>query len=474
MLVAGIDSSTQSCKVVVRDADDGRLVREGRAPHPDGTEVAPEHWWQALQEAAADAGGLDDVAAVAVGAQQHGLVALDGDGTPVRDALLWNDTRSAGAARDLIAELGDGDESTGRQRWADATGVVPVASFTVAKLRWLADNEPANAKRTEAVALPHDWLTARLRAGDGAAVLADLTTDAGDASGTGYYDAGSGQYRDELLRMALESGPALPRVAGPGEGVGHATGLADGAVLGAGTGDNAAAAFGLDIGSGDVVVSIGTSGVVSALADSVTPDPTGTVAGFADASGRRLPLVCTLNGSRVLSTTAQLLGVELADLSDLALSAPSGAEGIVMVPYLEGERTPDRPGASGAVHGLRVHNARPANIARAAVEGLLCGLADGIEALREQGLPVERVLLIGGAAKSRAVQDMAPRVLGCDVVVPAPDEYVANGAARQAAWALSGDDQPPAWEVPLSESLHADPEPHVHERYREVRELTES
>ncbi|CAN5556016.1 xylulokinase [soil metagenome] len=474
MLVAGIDSSTQSCKVVVRDADDGRLVREGRAPHPDGTEVAPEHWWQALQEAAADAGGLDDVAAVAVGAQQHGLVALDGGGIPVRDALLWNDTRSAGAARDLIAELGDGDESTGRQRWADATGVVPVASFTVAKLRWLADNEPANAKRTEAVALPHDWLTARLRAGGGAAVLADLTTDAGDASGTGYYDSGSGQYRDELLRMALESGPALPRVAGPGEGVGHATELADGAVLGAGTGDNAAAAFGLDIDSGDVVVSIGTSGVVSALADSVTPDPTGTVAGFADASGRRLPLVCTLNGSRVLSTTAQLLGVELADLSDLALSAPSGAEGIVMVPYLEGERTPDRPGASGAVHGLRVHNARPANIARAAVEGLLCGLADGIEALREQGLPVERVLLIGGAAKSRAVQDMAPRVLGCDVVVPAPDEYVANGAARQAAWALSGDDQPPAWEVPLSESLHADPEPHVHERYREVRELTES
>jgi len=473
LLVAGIDSSTQSCKIVVRDAGDGRLVREGRAPHPEGTEVDAEQWWQAVQTAADDAGGLDDVQAVAVGAQQHGLVALDASGEPVRDALLWNDTRSAAAARDVISELGDGDEARGRQLWVEATGVVPVASFTVSKLRWLADHEPDNAGRTEAVALPHDWLTARLRAGGGPVVAADLTTDAGDASGTGYYDAGSGRYRDDLLRLAFGAEPALPRVACPGERVGEATGLAAGAILGAGTGDNAAAAFGLGIGPGDVVVSIGTSGVVSALADTVQPDPTGTVAGFADATGRRLPLVCTLNASRVLSTVAQLLRVDLDALSELALSAPTGAEGIVLIPFLEGERTPDRPDASGAVHGLRVHNAQPANIARAAVEGLLCGLTDGIEALRQQGLPVHRVLLIGGGARSRAVREIAPQVLGCDIAVPTPDEYVANGAARQAAWALSGDESPPAWEVALTESLHADPEPHVHERYRSVRELTE-
>ncbi len=473
MLVAGVDSSTQSCKVVIRDADDGSLVREGRAPHPDGTEVDPAHWWDALQTAIEDAGGMDDVDAIAVGAQQHGLVALDDAGEPVRDALLWNDTRSADAAKDVISELGDGDESRGRQKWADATGVVPVASFTVTKLRWLAEHEPDNAARTAAVALPHDWLTARLRAGGGPVVAGDLTTDAGDASGTGYYDAASGSYRNELLRLAFDAEPTLPRVAAPGERVGAARGVGAGAILGAGTGDNASAALGLGIETGDVVVSIGTSGVVSALSDTVTPDPSGIVAGFADATGRRLPLVCTLNASRVLSTIAQLLGVDLDELSDLAMAAPSGSEGIVLVPYLEGERTPDRPGASGALHGLRVGNARPANIARAAVEGLLCGLADGMAALREQGLPVERVLLIGGGARSRALQDLAPRVLGCDVVVPTPDEYVANGAARQAAWALSGADAPPVWEVPLSESLHGDAEPHVHERYLEVRDLTE-
>jgi len=222
-----------------------------------------------------------------------------------------------------------------------------------------------------------------------------------------------------------------------------------------------------------VVVSIGTSGVVSARADQLRPDPSGTVAGFADATGRRLPLVCTLNASRVLTSFAALLGVDFDTLSALALSAPAGAEGVVVVPYLEGERTPDRPGASGAVHGLGVRNARPANLARAAVEGLLCGLADGIEALEQQGLPVRRVLLVGGGARSVAVRDLAPRVLGCDVAVPADDEYVATGAARQAAWALSGDADPPGWPVRVGDARCADAEPHVRERYREVRELTE-
>ena len=176
-LVAGIDSSTQSCKVVVRDAETGALVRSGRASHPDGTEVAPWYWWDALQSAIVSAGGLDDVAAVSVGGQQHGMVALDARGEVVRDALLWNDTRSAPAALQLIEELG------GPQAWADAVGSVPVASLTVTKLRWLRDAEPENAARVAAVALPHDWLTWRLA---GATGLDALVTDRSDASGTGY------------------------------------------------------------------------------------------------------------------------------------------------------------------------------------------------------------------------------------------------------------------------------------------------
>src|SRR5829696_3307224 len=235
-LVAGVDTSTQACKVVVRDADTGELVRSGRAPHPPGTEVSPAAWEAAFTAAATAAGGLDDVAALAVGGQQHGMVCLDEDGAVVRDALLWNDVRSAGAAADLIVELGDGDAATGRRAWADAVGVVPVASFTATKLRWLADAEPANADRTAAVCLPHDWLTWRIAAdGD----LGSLVTDRGDASGTAYWSARTGEYRLDLLELAMRGRrPAVPRVAGPEEAVG--TLRAGSAVLGPGTGDNAA------------------------------------------------------------------------------------------------------------------------------------------------------------------------------------------------------------------------------------------
>src|SRR6187399_2660045 len=193
-LVAGIDSSTQSCKVVVRDADTGALVRSGRASHPDGTEVAPWYWWDALQSAIVRAGGLDDVDAVSVGGQQHGMVALDAQGEVIRHALLWNDTRSAPAALDLIEELG------GPQAWADAIGSVPVASLTVTKLRWLRDAEPSNAARVAAVALPHDWLTWKL---SGAQGLDTLVTDRSDASGTGYWSPSSGTYRHDLVELAL-------------------------------------------------------------------------------------------------------------------------------------------------------------------------------------------------------------------------------------------------------------------------------
>jgi xylulokinase len=462
-LVAGVDSSTQSCKVVVRDAGTGALVRSGRAPHPEGTEVHPDAWLEALTTALDAAGGLDDVAAVAVGGQQHGMVCLDDDGAVVRPALLWNDTRSAGAAQQLIAELG-GAEAGGRA-WAEAVGLVPVASFTVTKLRWLAEHEPDNAARTAAVCLPHDWLTWQLAGRPG---LEALVTDRGDASGTGYWSARTGQYRPDLLERALGRQALVPRVLGPAETAGATPA---GAALGPGTGDNAAAALGLGAGPGDVVVSIGTSGVVTAVADVPAADPTGAVAGFADATGRFLPLVATLNAARVLDAAGRLLGVDHVELSRLALSAPAGAGGLVVVPYLEGERTPDRPDATGAVHGLRLATSTPAHLARAAVEGLLCGLADGLDALVAQGAQVRRVLLIGGGAASEAVRRIAPAVLGVPVDVPEASEYVADGAARQAAWVLAGGQEPPAWQASGSTRFEAEPTPAVRERYAEVRDL---
>ncbi len=458
-LVAGIDSSTQSCKVVVRDADTGTLVREGRAAHPDGTEVAPQAWWNALQTAIAGAGGLDDVEAIAVGGQQHGMVCLDADGEVVRDALLWNDTRSAPESAALTEELG-------AQAWADAVGSRLVPSFTITKLRWLADHEPDNAARTAAVCLPHDWLTWKLRADKSG--LDALVTDRSDASGTGYFSAVDNQYRRDLLKMALPQEVALPTVLGPSAEAGR---TATGSLLGPGAGDNAAAALGVNARRGDVVVSIGTSGVVCAVTTTATADPTGIVAGFASATGEFLPLVCTLNASRVLDATGRILGVDHERLSELALSAPAGSGGLVMVPYFEGERTPDKPNSTGAVHGLRLETSTPAYLARAAVEGLLCGLADGLDALVALGVTVERAILVGGGARSRALREMAPSILGRPVVVPAPGEYVADGAARQAAWVLSGAAQPPEWTLGGASQHEGTPDPSVRERYAAAREL---
>ncbi|KZF08007.1 xylulose kinase, partial [Rhodococcus sp. EPR-279] len=393
--------------------------------------------------------------------QQHGMVCLDDNGSVVRKALLWNDTRSAQAATDLVSELGEKEGTDGGQAWADAVGVVPLASITVAKLRWLADHEPENADRTAAVCLPHDWLSWQL---GGASGLDALATDRGDASGTGYFSAATDEYRTDLLQFGFRGrNPLLPRVAAPNEAIGRTR---SGALIGPGTGDNAAAALALDAQPGDVVVSIGTSGVVSAVTSVAAADGSGLVAGFADATGRQLPLVCTLNAARVLDATARMLGVDHDELSRLALSTTS--DGVVMVPYFEGERTPNRPDASGAIHGLRLNNSTPGHLARAAVEGLLCGLADGIDHLRSQGVETKRVLLIGGGAKSAALRELAPAILGVPVIVPEPGEYVADGAARQAAWALAGTSEPPTWEQAASKTYEADPTPAVRERYAQV------
>ncbi|HEY7104485.1 MAG TPA: xylulokinase [Mycobacteriales bacterium] len=452
-LVAGIDCSTQSTKVLVCDAETGQVVRSGSAPHPDATEIDPAVWAAAL-ESASSGGLLDGVAAMAVGGQQHGMVALDEAGEVVRPALLWNDTRSARAATELIAELG------GPEKWAEAVGSVPVASFTVTKLRWLAEHEPELAGRVETVMLPHDWLTTRLST-DG---IGGARTDRGDASGTGYWSPSTGDYRTDLLRLAFGRELALPPVAAPSAPVGR-TGA--GAVLGPGTGDNMAAALGLGAVTGDVTVSIGTSGVVAAVSETPTADASGLVAGFADGTGRYLPLVCTLNAARVLSTTATLLGVDLARLDELALST-SDSDGLVLLPFLDGERTPDLPDARGLLTGLTRANATPARLARATVEGLLCGLADGLDALRTQGVPIRRAMLVGGGARSAALRALAPAILGVPVVLPEPGEYVALGAARQAAWTLSGDPEPPAWQVPATELPEAAPATALRAAYAEV------
>jgi xylulokinase len=454
-LVAGVDSSTQSCKVVIVDATTGALVRSGRASHPDGTEVDPAAWWSALQEAIDAAGGLDDVAAISIAGQQHGMVVLDAEGEVIRPALLWNDTRSAAAADDLASEFADIVARTGSR---------PVASFTATKLRWLRDAEPENAAKVAAVALPHDWLTWRLRGfGPGNADLSELTTDRSDASGTSYWNPHTGDYDRELLVAALGHDAILPRVLGPGESAGTLPGghSASHIQVGPGAGDNAGAALGLGAREGDVVVSIGTSGTVFA----VTGSPAGseTVAGFADASGLFLPLVATLNAARVLDSIAALLAVDHAGLGELALSAEPGSDGLVLQPWFEGERTPNRPDATATLFGMTLGSTTRENLARAAVEGLLCGLASGLDAVREVGVVAQRILLIGGAAQNSAVSTIASQVFDVPVVVPQPGEYVALGGAVQAAWVLTG--ERPAWEVPLAAEPASDHRPVIRQQY---------
>ena len=461
-LIAGVDSSTQSVKIVIRAADTGELVRQGRASHPDGTEVDPAHWKSALDSAIADAGGMDDVAAISIGGQQHGMVALDSNGDVIRPALLWNDTRSAEQATTLNREIG------GNQAMADAVGSVLVASFTASKVRWMAEKEKSNADRVHAIALPHDWLSWQLQGGRD---FAKLFTDRSDASGTGYFDPQSSTYRRDILAQALlsEREIHLPTIVAPSTFAGRTSA---GIPIAAGAGDNAAAALGVQAEPGDVVISLGTSGTAFAVSTTPTHDPSGAVAGFADASGRFLPLVCTLNAARIFDAATTILGKSHDEVGKLALTSVPGAHGLTLLPYFEGERTPNRPDATGVFSGMTIANSNPADIARAMIEGMLSGLADAVQALVDLGVDIKRVLIIGGAAKNPAVGQIASALFGRPVVIPPAGEYVADGAAKQAAWALLGGDTPPVWDLGSASLIEAASTPEVLEKYRTLRDAT--
>ena len=427
-LVAGIDSSTQSTKVEIRDLDSGEVVARGHAPHPavgsPRSEQDPAAWWSAFEQAWAMAGD-PTVEAVSVAGQQHGMVVLDSSLDVLRPAKLWNDTESAPDAGWLAKQL-----PGGAAEWAEACGSVPVASFTITKLSWLHRSEPDVWARLAHVVLPHDWLTFRL--------TGSLTTDRGDASGTGYWSPAAGAYRWDLLGIVdrdRDWSGVVPEVLGPSDVAGEWRGAA----VAPGTGDNMGAALGLGLRPGDVAISIGTSGTVFTVGDSPVVDPSGLVAGFADATGRFLPLSCTLNATKVTEVVRRLLGVEHAEFDALALAAEPGARGTVLLPYLDGERTPNRPKARGVLAGF-ASDLRREDLARAAVEGVVCGLLDAFDAVTALSPSDGRVFLVGGGARSAAFRQVVADLLGRPVVVPATDETVAAGAAVQAAAVLAGAD----------------------------------
>ncbi|MGW4760414.1 xylulokinase [Streptomyces pseudogriseolus] len=451
-IVAGLDSAPDFTRIVVCDTDTGAVLRQGYAPHPvqgpdagRSSDVDPQAWLLSLGEAASG-GLLEGVQAIGVSAQAGALVPLDAQGNTVRPAMTGGDKRAQVAAADLVDAFG------GRESWAQAVGCVPGAAQPVTKLRWMARTEPEHAARTAVLLQAQDWLVWQLL---GRPVR--RTTDRGGASGTGYWAAATGGYRLDLVELALGHQAMLPEVIGPADAAGTTP---EGLMISAGTADTMAAAFGLGIGLGDAVVSLGASGSVMAVHPEALVDRTGMITSLADATGMHLPVVTTLNAVRALRGTAELLGLpDLESLSDLAMKSTPGAHGLVLLPYLEGERTPSLPHTAGTLAGLRRESMKPEHLARAAFEGMLCGLADALDVLRGRGVEVRRVFLLGPAAELPAVQAAAPALFGAQVVVPQPADYAATGAARQAAWALGVSQgvldprTPPVWPGPVAQVL---------------------
>ncbi|MER5930717.1 FGGY family carbohydrate kinase [Streptomyces sp. NPDC002054] len=457
-IVAGLDSSSAFTRIVVCDTDTGAVLRQGYAPHPlpaddpHGTgpyEIDPQAWLLSLGEAAGG-GLLEGVQAIGVSAQGHALLPLDAQGALVRPALVGNDKRAQVAAADLVERFG------GRAGWVEAVGSVPQHAQPIAKLAWLARNEPDAARRVAVLMQPHDWLVWQLLGRP-----ARRTTDRGGASGTGYWSAATGSYRPDLVELALGHRAMLPEVLGPADAAGTTP---EGLLISAGTGETMAAALGLGLGPGDAVVSLGASGSVMAVHHEALSEPGGLITSLADAAGLHLPVVNTSNAVRALRGTAELLGTDLEGLSELALKSTPGAHGLVLLPYLEGERTPNLPHTAGTLAGLRRDSMKPEHLAQAAFEGMLCGLVDALDVLRTRGVEIRRVFLLGAAAELPAVQAAAPGLFGTQIVVPEPADYAALGAARQAAWALGvaqgtlAPHTPPVWPPAAARVLEVDEE----------------
>jgi xylulokinase len=436
-VIAGVDSSTQSTTVALYDADDGRALATASAPHPPTTppvsEQNPHDWWTALGIALDSAKtkarvASDDITGISVAAQCHGLVVMDSRGAVIRPAKLWNDTTAEAQADWLHTKFAT-------EEWVRRIGSLPSPAFTIAKLVWLAEREPDNFRSTRRILLPHDWLTLQL--------TGEFVTDRSDASGTGYYSASRGVYDEDILAFIDPERdwlPMLPAVHDPDRaagrvlpGVADELGISLAATVGPGSGDQQSSAVGLGAEPSDIVFVFGTSGVVYALSPSQVLDPRGDVNCVANASGGYQPLVCTLNATKVTDAFARLLAVDYDELGRLALAAPSTPDRPVLAAYLDGERSPDRPRSRGVLGGFSSAITRE-ELALAAFEGVVLGLAEGYDNLERIGAPIGgRVIASGGGASSPAYLQVLADTIGTEVLTVSTPEPVARGAAIQVA-----------------------------------------
>lgn len=439
VLVLGVEMSALSTKVEVRDADDGKLIVSGQAPHEGGRsgrgEYDPRDWWQAIVEARKDAGGALGVTAIAVAAQSDGVIVMDDDGRVLRPALVGADEQLQIDADWLVHDFG------GPQMWAAACGAVPDATHAVVKLASLHHHEPELFRQIGKVLLPHDYLTYRM--------VKRFVTDRGDASATGYWSPRENRWRADVLRIVDEGvdwGRCLPEVLGPIEPAGDREGV----VVAPGTGSQPAAALGIGMRPRDVVVALDRSGTCFALRERLTEDPTGRVADRADATGRFLPTTRTFRARDVMETMAAQVGIDVGHIDQLALSAPAGAGGVRFVPYREADALTGRSAQTGYLAGMHAGITQE-HVARALVEGVVCGLLEALDAFADAGVPVDgRMWVVGSAARSNAFQRVVADLTGRPVSVPRVADAVCLGATIQAAAVFhqrSPDDVADAWGV---------------------------
>lgn len=470
----GIDCGTQSTKAVLVDAETGHACGVAAAPHrldlrPDGTsEQDPLDWVDAAVTAVRTVLAEvrpAEVRGIGVSGQQHGLVALDAAGSPVRPAKLWNDTTSGPECGLLTDALG------GHEASIAATGNRFLTGYTAPKLLWLRRHERDRYAAATRFCLPHDFLNLWLTGA--------FVTEPGDASGTAYFDVRQRRYADVVLEVIdpdRDWAAALPPVADSLGMIGELTpasaerlGLAGAIPVTAGGGDNMCAALGVGaIDEGPLVVSLGTSGTAFGRRDEPAVDPLGEVSAFCDSAGGWLPLGCVLNCAGVVDWARSLAG---GTSLDAALAAsPPGADGLTLLPYLVGERTPDLPRASGTLSGLRLdHDGN--DIVRAAAEGVTFGIVFALEALERTGTRAERLLLVGGGGRSDAWAQLVADATRMPVERPAVAEAAATGAAAQARWVIDGARPSLArpersWEPATDERLGAALERHAAQRTR--------
>ncbi|MCG8604313.1 xylulokinase [bacterium] len=441
----GIDSGTQGSKVVIISQSKRTIVAEGYGSHElvednlGKREQEPSWWLEAISSAIASAFESSrlspkEVRAIGVSGQQHGFVPLDSDGDVIRPAKLWCDTATATEASAITERLG------GESEVVELIGNSVAVGFTASKIEWLKKHEPANYERLATILLPHDYINFWL--------TGERKSEFGDASGTAYFDVRQRRWSDEVLTAIDDRGKlraCLPEFVRPDEPVGTLRGdiaakfgFEKSVLVSSGGGDNMMAAIGTgNVTKGVVTASLGTSGTIYSFADSPVVDPAGELAAFCSSDGHWLPLVCTMNVTVSTELTRDLLGLDVQTLNENVKKTTVGADGLLLLPYFNGERTPALPNARATLFGIGTTNYTQENLCRAAMEGATFGLRYGLDVLKRHGITPTEVRLVGGGSKSPAWRQIVADIFNCRVVCPVSQEAGALGAALQALWCYS-------------------------------------